>query len=47
MRWSSDPLPGPMPGEPADDDPTEVLGSVPGPILARHGARPCAAAPLS
>jgi len=47
MRWSSDPLPGPMSGEPADDDPTEVLGSVPGPILARHGARPCAAAPLS
>ena len=39
MRWSSDPLPGPMSGEPADDDPTEVLGSVPGSILARHGAR--------
>jgi hypothetical protein len=28
-----------MSGEPADDDPTEVLGSVPGSILARHGAR--------
>src|SRR5438552_9244461 len=39
MRWSSDPLPGPSPDEPADDDPTEVLGSVPGSILARHGAR--------
>lgn len=39
MRWSSDPLPGPSSGEPADDDPTEVLGSVPGSILARHGAR--------
>ena len=39
MRWSSDPLPGPSPDVPDDDDPTEVLGSVPGSILARHGAR--------
>jgi hypothetical protein len=29
MRWSSDPLPGPSSGEPAADDPTEVLGGVP------------------
>src|SRR5690349_14611107 len=39
MRWSRDPLPGPSPDAPDDDDPTEVLGRVPGSILARHGAR--------